>query len=431
VLCLRGGPVRVVHADESQDFGRNCLPPDTRRVGESARLAAAGGDALLGRHGISAPALKAPVVNVDDFGARGDGVTDDRAAILRALEALRGGGTLVFTPEKTYAKRGVIVVRHPGVQLWGYGAVLYSIVTDGELDVPGQAGVAVQLDAPRTAIYGLTLISNMRGRVVGHPHLAGIWLSSVDQAAIDNRLEYTNIFVRQARRFAVARNVVYRSTADGIHITTGSAQGKVVGNVVRETGDDMIAVVSYGLGEPNVGHVLIEDNDVSAQYWGRGITVVGGHDIEIRHNTVSRTPFGAGILIHSETSYKTSNVRNVVVDSNQIRDVQTRKPAYNPAGRWKKTGHGGIDVFGQGNQEVSHVYISKNSLEDTDRDAIFVRGNACDIVIVNNHASGVGRDAVRIEVNSRPDCPMDCRDNIVTGSAKQDARCTGPARVLR
>jgi hypothetical protein len=429
LLCLHGGPVAIVHADESLDFGKNCLPPDTRRVGESARLSAGGGDALLIRHGITLPALRAPVVNVDDFGARGDGVTDDGGAIQRALETLRGGGTLVFTPEKTYAKRGMIVVRHPGVQLWGYGAVLYSIVTDGELDVRGQAGVALQLDAPRTAVYGLTLASNMRGRVVGHPHLTGIWLSSEDQAAVDNRLEYTNIFVRQARRFAVARNVVYRSTADGIHVTTGSTMGKVVGNVVRETGDDMIAVVSYGLGEPNVGPVLIEDNDVSAQYWGRGITVVGGHDVEIRHNRISRTPFGAGILIHSETSYKTSNVRNVVVDSNEIRDVQTRKPAYNPAGRWKKTGHGGIDVFGQGSQEVSHVYISKNSIEDTDRDAIFVRGNACDISILGNHTDGVGRDAVRIEVNPRPDCRLDCRDNVVAGQARQDARCTMTAEV--
>ena len=158
---------------------------------------------------------------------------------------------------------------------------------------------------------------------------------------------------------------------------------------------------------------------------------MGGHDIEIRHNKVARTPFGAGILIHSETSYKTSNVRNVVVESNQIRDVQTRKPAYNPAGKWKKTGHGGIDVFGQGSQEVSHVYISKNSIEDTDRDAILVRGNSCDIDIVGNHADGVGRDAVRIDINPRAGCRVGCRDNTVSGSAKLDTRCTGPVEAKR
>ena len=391
---------------------------------ESARFTVGGWGAALRRNGIVEPRQTPPIVSVDDFGARGDGVTDDGEAIADALRALDGGGTLVFSPNKTYIKTSLLRVDRPGIKLWGYGAVLYSVVTDGQLDEQGAAEVALHLDAPNTAVYGLTLVSNMRARVEAHPNLSGIWLSSSDQEVIDNRLEYANIFVREATRFAIARNVVYRSTFDGIHITTDSSFGAIVGNVVRQTGDDMIAVVSYGLGAPNVGRVLIQDNDVSGQYWGRGISVVGGYDVEIRHNTVSRTPFGAGILVHSETSYKTSNVNNVLVEDNQIRDVQTREPAYNPARKWKKTGHGAIDVFGQGSQEVSHVYIANNSIEDTDKDAIFVRGNSCDIDIVDNSTSGVGRDAVRVEINPRPDCRIGCRDNNVSG-ARQDARCTG------
>ena len=189
----------------------------------------------------------------------------------------------------------------------------------------------------------------------------------------------------------------------------------------------MIAVVSYGLGEPDVGDVLIEDNDVSSQYWGRGISVVGGHDVKIRNNSISRTPFGAGILIHSETSYQTSNVRNVLVESNQIRDVQTTVPAYNPAGKTRKTGHGAIDVFGQGSQQVSGVTISNNSIQDAARDAIFVRGNSCEIDVVGNSTAGIGGDAVRIEPSAGAACRIDCRGNTVSGSARVDARCTGTA----
>jgi parallel beta helix pectate lyase-like protein/pectate lyase-like protein len=431
LLGLHGGPVSLVRADDQHRYGRMCAPPDTRSVGESARFVIGDAAGVLARHHIAPPKETAPRVNVDDFGAKGDGVTDDSEAIARALRALPGGGTLVFTPEKTYVKTGLLELTRPGVKLWGYGAVLYSVVTDPELDVLGQAKVAIHLVAPHTAVYGLTLVSNMRGRAVGHPNLTGIWLAGEDQEAIDNRLEYSNIFVREAQRFVVARNVVYRSTADGIHVTTGSGHGQVIGNVVRETGDDMIAVVSYGLGESHVGPVLIEDNDVSAQYWGRGISVVGGHDVEIRHNRISRTPFGAAILVHSETSYKTSNAINVVIDSNQIRDVQTRKPAYNPADKWKKTGHGAIDVYGQGDQLVSHVSISNNTIEDTDRDAIFVRGNSCDVDILGNHAEGVGRDAVRIEINPRPDCRIACSGNVVVGAAKLDARCLSREEAKR
>ena len=422
--AAEAAPVVGAPADGSAQCSRRCVPPDASQGRESASIVVTGGDALLARHRLAAPAQSPPILRVDDFGARGDGVTDDTDAIRRALAALDGGGTLVFSADKTYRKSALITVDRANTVLWGYGAVLYSVVSDAQLDALGKAEVAVNLAAPGTSMYGLTLVSNMRGRAVGHPHLAGVWLSSTDQRVMDSRFEYTNIFARQAQRFVIARNVVYRSTADGIHITTGSSDGQVLGNVVRETGDDMIAVVSYGLGAPNVGRVLIQDNDVSGQYWGRGISVVGGYDVEIRHNTVSRTPFGAGILVHSETSYKTSNVNNVLVEDNQIRDVQTREPAYNPARKWKKTGHGAIDVFGQGSQEVSHVYIANNSIEDTDKDAIFVRGNSCDIDIVDNSTSGVGRDAVRVEINPRPDCRIGCRDNNVSG-ARQDARCTG------
>jgi hypothetical protein len=227
----------------------------------------------------------------------------------------------------------------------------------------------------------------------------------------------------------LARNVVYRSPADGIHVTTGSGRGKILGNVVRETGDDMIAVVNYGLGEPTVGNMLIEGNDVSSQYWGRGIAVVGGKDIVIRGNRIARTPFGAGILIHSETSYETSNVRNVLVENNQITDVQTHKPDYNPARRWKKTGHGAIDVYGQGDQEVSQVKIVNNSITGTDRDGIFVRGNSCDVDIVANEARGIGRDAVRIDVATRANCKLSCRGNRASGRARLDRRCVAGAEL--
>ena len=140
---------------------------------------------------------------------------------------------------------------------------------------------------------------------------------------------------------------------------------------------------------------------------------------------MTRRNFGAGILIHSETSYQTSNVRNVLVEANQIRDVQTQVPNYNPAGKWKKTGHGAIDVYGQGTQEVSQVIISNNSIQYADRDAIFVRGNSCDVEVLGNRAEGIGRDAVRIEVSARPGCRIDCRNNTVTGAARLDARCGG------
>lgn len=52
--------------------------------------------------GLSAPIFVLPSPNVDSFGAKGDGVTDDTAAIIAAEATRLSYQTLTFTPGKTY-----------------------------------------------------------------------------------------------------------------------------------------------------------------------------------------------------------------------------------------------------------------------------------------------------------------------------------------
>ncbi len=53
-------------------------------------------------------------VSVTDFGAVGDGVTDDTLAIRKALGALNPGDTLVFPANKTFAHSDTITVASDG-----------------------------------------------------------------------------------------------------------------------------------------------------------------------------------------------------------------------------------------------------------------------------------------------------------------------------
>ncbi|HMJ12135.1 MAG TPA: right-handed parallel beta-helix repeat-containing protein [Polyangiaceae bacterium] len=434
-LCLASGdgagqPQSAFHGPHpgaghgSGRFGEATSEPLPSVALESAKYTIAPEQLALSAYAISEPALSEPVISVDDFGAKGDARSDDTDAINRAVRSLNRGGTVRFTPGKTYLKRGLLVVDRADIQLWGYGARLYSVVTDEEARVKGAARVGIQLLAPRTAVYGLTLTSNVRKRLTGHPNASGVHLASDEQQVIDARFEYAGIFARKARRFVIARNVVYRSTADGIHVTTGSSDGLVVGNLVRETGDDMIAVVNYGLGEPTVGNVLIERNDVSGQYWGRGIAIVGGRNITVRGNKIARTAFGAGILVHSETSYRTANVRGVRIEENDIREVQTLAPDYNPARRRRKAGHGAIDVNGQGAQQVSGVLIRKNTIQGTAKDGIYVRGNACDIDISGNDLNRIGRTPIHIDSETSLACRIACTANRLGRAVLSNPRCS-------
>ena len=418
-----GVPPRPAQPDAGGPFGSMTVAPQPGSPPECAGIPLPSAEAWFARYGTVAPRLTAPVVSVDDFGAKGDGKTDDTRAIQQAIASLTAGGSVRFTAGKTYVKTDLLVVDRPDVRLWGYGAVLYSIITDEEAELKGDARIAVHLSAPRTAIYGFTIATNLRQRPPGHANNKGIHVSSDDQQVIGNRLAYAGILARFARGFLIAGNVVCRSTSDGIHTTSGSSDGIIAANTVRETGDDMIAVVNYGLGEPTVGNVLIEENDVSGQYWGRGISVVGGRDVTIRDNRISRTTVGAGILIHSETAYETADVRNVRIEGNVIHDVQRSPPAYDPDQKAKITGHAAIDVYGQGSQKVSQVLIRDNTIDHTIKDGVQVRGNACGIGIAGNSMSQIGDLPIAIESASTAACPVACSGNTLSGSAVSDPSC--------
>lgn len=411
----------------SAQFGKRTSSPDTVDAHESAALRPP--IVVLGDYGVPEPAHRGKDVRVDDFGAQGNGRNDDTEAIRCAVALARPGDTIVFSSGKTYRKSGIIVVDKPDVAIWGYGATVLAIVTDEQADKPASTGIAFRLAAPGTSIFGLTIVSNLRMRPPGDPTEAAVWLAARNHLVIDNRFEYTGngVFCHSADDFFVARNVVYRTVADGIHVTNGCHRGLVVGNVVRQTGDDMIAVVSYGIGPPKVTDILIAHNDVADQYWGRGISVVGGADITIANNTVARTPVGAGILINSETYWQTSNVRNVRVANNSISDVQTERPTFQPLPHARQAGHGAIDINGQGSQRVTDVLVADNVIHRAKRDGIFVRGNSCNISLVRNRMESLGGQAVHIASNIDRCRRIWCDDNRVDGNAAISSYCNGAA----
>ncbi len=71
-------------------------------------------------------------VSVKDFGAVGDGITDDTAAIVAALAALAGGGALYF-PAGTYITTNGLTISNSNLTIYGDGAdsVIQCNQTDG------------------------------------------------------------------------------------------------------------------------------------------------------------------------------------------------------------------------------------------------------------------------------------------------------------
>lgn len=364
----------------------------------------------------SAPPVGA--ADVRRFGARGDGRSDDTAAIQRALDSLEPGQTLVFPPG-IFLHSSRLVVANAGTTLWGYGATLHATN-------PADQALLVQASNARVLGFTMTAVTDERRHAPWESRIA-IWRHGNDLAALtdvevkDNRIIESGppgsaranssssaaIFIHNVHRFVVSGNVVRRSLSDGIHITGGARHGLVEGNTVRETGDDMVAVVSYlGRAEPGaetpaliarelarrkdqelVRNVLISDNDVSGQYWGRGISVVGGEDVSIIGNLIDATTHGAGVYIAREQGWNTFGVRNVRVEGNKITRVQTTRPAYSVlpmAQRLQKAGHAAIEI-------VAHVFEDEKRIAEL-RDALTVRR----VLVQNNLIEDVSTVGVRV-----------------------------------
>ena len=100
-------------------------------------------------------------------------------------------------------------------------------------------------------------------------------LLPIDHVVVDT-VSGAGILVFGGVNGSLTASIVRNTQSDGIHMTYGSHDVLVSGNTVNDTGDDMIAVVSY-LGDRAVCRdITIVGNTARRQTWGRGISTVGG-----------------------------------------------------------------------------------------------------------------------------------------------------------
>jgi parallel beta-helix repeat protein len=286
------------------------------------------------------PSVPASARLVTDFGAIANDNLADDTAISNALAALKPGEWLVF-PAGKYIQNHSVVIATPDVTVWGAGAELHA--TD-----PQDHTVSLQADGVRLYGFKLTAVTDIRRSAVEQARISiyrditrpGLQTGNVvrgntvtfgDTADTANSAGGAGILVSKASNFTVAENTIRRSLADGINIADGSRNGRVVGNTVRETGDDMISVGSFfdsgwqsrfrtdptargaaERGDTATSNIAVQNNDLADNYWGRGISVIGARDVTVRDNLVNHTAMAAGILVAQEGLFNSPGPRNAV-----------------------------------------------------------------------------------------------------------------------
>lgn len=307
-------------------------------------------------------------ISITAFGAKGDGRTDNRAAIQRAIDTARAQGKAVYVPEGTFLHRGTLTLN--GVDLVGAGSrsVLKAI---GAASSDQQALI---LTGSGASVRNITLDSDATTRG-GSGNSSKIHVNNGHNFEISNvtilNAMGAGIIIQNGSSRGVVRNNLIRSTnADSIHMSGGASYIQVLNNRIENAHDDGIAVVSYQRQPTMVSNITIRSNTVLNNEWGRNISVVGGQNVVIEKNYVDGNLAGrAGIYIASEWSYATWGVRNVTVAENVVR----RAGGY-------QSGQGAVMVYSSTNYMVEDIVFRRNEIVDAQRFGVFVRGSKIDDV---------------------------------------------------
>jgi polygalacturonase len=263
----------------------------------------------------SAPAVARPAHSVtpEQFGARGNGVTDDTVALQRAFDDA-GSATVYLTPGRVYVHTQVLHLRTPGLHVTGAGVLLATVESQSSVwlqadNVRLDGGVIVRT-AHTTKRW--TAWEQMGLRIFGH---SGITVSHV---RIEGAAAAGLYVGNAAHNFTLDHVTVANSRADGIHMTMGSYRGRVIAPTIINSGDDAVAVVSYSADGTPCHDITVSSPTVLGTSWGRGLSVVGGTNITETNIDVQRTS-AAGVYVAAEGApWFTAAPRNVLISGGKI-----------------------------------------------------------------------------------------------------------------
>ena len=248
------------------------------------------------------------VIDALSSGAVGDGIADDTLALQSALDALVPGSTLLLPAGHVFAHSDVLRIRVPGVVVTGGGTLLAT----------QEARSEVWIDADRVLVQDVVVRTARTTRRWDAYEQMGLRLGAHDGITV-RRVEIAGsaaagIYAGGSRHFLLDQVDVHDTRSDGIHLTEASSDGIVRNSHVARTGDDGVAIVSYGgvSGVP-VARISVIDTTVVGGAWGRAFSVVGGEDVSYTRIT-ARNSSAAALYFSTEGNYNTTSTRRVTVD---------------------------------------------------------------------------------------------------------------------
>lgn len=304
-------------------------------------------------------------LNIMDYGATRNDSSNDRQAIINCINAAKNQGKGVYVPNGTFRYNDTITFNGVNLRGEGHSAILKATSsTRSAIFFKGDNLVIESLAIEGSAT---SRTSDSAGRGISVADSNGIVINNVKVSKVSGA---GIMFVNGSGRIENCK--VFLTKADGIHMTKGSDYVAIKNNLVYETGDDGIAIVSY-YDQPAICHdILIENNEVKDNLHGRGITCVGGNNNEIVRNTIRRVG-AAGILIAAEGGYNTYGINQILVRGNDIYACGSTS-----------NGHGAIHIANSTSRTIGTVHIDDNNIYNAKKAGIAIVTKKIDYVNITN-----------------------------------------------
>ncbi|RBJ04984.1 mycodextranase [Micromonospora provocatoris] len=294
-----GKPFRPHHFYDEQRI----LLGRTHRAGEVVRLTAPSGTAaawtvidLMDAHLVAPPRVVPRAVNALSFGADPTGRRESAGAFDRAIAYARRVDRPLYLPPGTYQVNRHVVV--DDVTIAGAGS-WYTIVRGREvvLDTPAPDGSrhtgvgfygrdAADGGSSDVHLSGFAIEGDVRERIdTDQVNAVG---GALNHSTIDGLyLHHTKVgmwFDGPMTGLRVTNTVIADQIADGLNLHTGVTHSSVTNSVVRNSGDDALAMWSEGTA--NASNTFAY-NTVQSPVLANGIALYGGADLTVAHNLIA------------------------------------------------------------------------------------------------------------------------------------------------